>query len=134
MTGGHSPAARAVASLATATMAALAIALVVAGGAAAMPSEAPDKTWATNGRVSAIVQVGNVVYVGGSFTEVRENGGAGPGMLPRSNLAAFNATTGAPTGWAPSANAEVLALAASPDGSRIYAGGRFTSVSGLSRS
>src|SRR5918999_982789 len=134
MTGGLPPVARAIGLVPAATLAALTIGLALAGSAAAVPSEQPDRTWATNGRVSATVQVGNTVYVGGSFTEVRSNGGAGPDVLPRSNLAAFNATTGAPTGWAPSANAEVFALAASPDGSRIYAGGKFTSVSALSRS
>jgi hypothetical protein len=53
------------------------------------------------------VQVGNIIYVGGNFTEVHENGGEGPGVLARKNLAAFDATTGAPTAWAPSANGEV---------------------------
>ena len=79
------------------------------------------------------MQVGNIIYVGGNFTEVHENGGEGPGVLARKNLAAFDATTGAPTAWAPSANGEVLALAASPDGKRIYAGGKFTSVNSSSR-
>jgi len=84
--------------------------------------------------VSAIIQSGNIVYLGGSFTEVRENGGAGPSVLPRTYLAAFDATTGAPVaGWAPSLNGEVRALALSPDGQRLYAGGAFTNVDGATR-
>lgn len=100
MTGGLPPVARAIGLVAAATLAALTICLALAGLAAAIPSEQPDSTWGTNGRVSATLQVGNTIYIGGSFTEVRSNGGAGPDVLPRSNLAAFNATTGAPTGWA----------------------------------
>jgi len=115
------------------TAVAVSIALALAPRAAALPSSVPDQSWATNGRVSTIVQVGNIIYVGGNFTEVHENGGEGPGVLARKNLAAFDATTGAPTAWAPSANGEVLALAASPDGKRIYAGGKFTSVNSSSR-
>jgi len=115
------------------TAVAVSIALALAPRAAALPSSVPDQSWATNGRVSAIVQVGNIIYVGGNFTEVHENGGEGPGVLARKNLAAFDATTGAPTAWAPSANGEVLALAASPDAKRIYAGGKFTSVNSSAR-
>lgn len=98
-----------------------------------MPSEVPDETWGTNGRVNAIVQVGDIVYIGGNFTAVREDGGGGPGVLWRKYLAAFDATTGRPTSWAPRADGEVFALAASPDGSRIYAGGLFTSINGSRR-
>jgi hypothetical protein len=113
-----------------AALLALALVLVHATSAGAMPREAPDETWGTNGRVNAIVQVGNIVYIGGNFTEVHEDGGAGAGVRARSYLAAFDATTGQPTSWAPSADGEVFALAASPDGSRIYAGGAFTRVNG----
>jgi hypothetical protein len=114
--------------------AALLVSFVAAPAASAIPSSTPDATWGTNARVSAIVQSGNVVYLGGSFTEVRENGGGGPGVLPRTYLAAFDATTGAPiAGWAPSLNGEVRALALSPDGRRLYAGGAFTKVDGATR-
>ena len=111
------------------------VALLTPSGALAMPSGHADSTWGVNGRVSAIVQVGDTVYVGGTFTQAAENGGAGPASLPRSNIAAFDATTGALIGtWDPSINGEVRALAASSDGSRIYAGGSFTTVDALGRS
>ena len=75
---------------------------------------------------------GNTVYVGGHFTVV--------GGEERIGLAAVNAVTGELTdwrsdlaaggGWAPNA----YALAVSPDGTRIYAGGRFDTVGGQERS
>jgi outer membrane protein assembly factor BamB len=112
----------------------LAIAVVLAPPAQGSPDDVPDETWGTNGRVNAIVQVGNVVYLGGNFTQIREHGGAGPGALTRTYVAAFDATTGTPIdGWDPSLNGVVYALAPSPDGTRIYAGGSFTTVDGLTR-
>jgi hypothetical protein len=54
--------------------------------------------------------------------------------LPRSNIAAFDTTTGQPiTSWAPNVDGEVAALAVSADGSKVYAGGSFTTVDGLAR-
>lgn len=99
--------------------------LVVTSAALAIPSSVPDDTVQTNGRVSAILVVGERIYLGGNFTLVDG--------IPRSRLAAIDATTGALTSWAPGANRRVMTLAAAPDGSRIYAGGSFTSVSGVRR-
>jgi chitodextrinase len=111
------------------------VALLAPPGALAMPSNTADSTWGVNGRVSAIVQVGDTVYVGGTFTQAAENGGAGPVSLPRSNIAAFDATTGALRAtWDPNVNGEVRALAASADGNRIYAGGSFSTVDAIGRS
>jgi hypothetical protein len=94
--------------------------------ALAAPSGVPDSgTVQVDGRVNAILPIGNRIYLGGEFTHV--NG------VSRNYLAAVDATTGQPTDWAPSANARVRALAASPDGSRIYAGGSFSQVNGLTR-
>ena len=78
------------------------------------------------------VVVGNTVYVAGSFSTARP-AGAAPGVntVPRSNLLAYDIRTGnLITSWAPSLNAQALAITASPDGSRIYVGGDFTSVNG----
>src|SRR4029453_19208904 len=53
---------------------------------------------------------------------------------PRANLLAYDITTGAlVTSFAPSLNAQVLSVAASPDGSRIYAVGDFTTANGVAR-
>ena len=84
----------------------------------------PDVTGATNGRVDAIVQVGSITYVGGSFTSVSDTSGH---SYARSNLAAFDAS-GNPTSWNPGANGTVRALAS--DGTQIYAGGEFTTIAG----
>lgn len=78
---------------------------------------------------------GNRVYVGGSFTTARP-AGAAPGVdtVPRNNLMAYDITTGAIVdSFAPSLNGQVKALAVSPDGSRLYVGGDFTSANGQNR-
>lgn len=76
--------------------------------------------------------IGDTVYVAGSFATARP-AGAAPGVstTPRSNLLAYDINTGTlVAGWAPSTNAQVLAIEASPDGSRLYIGGSFTQVNG----
>jgi trimeric autotransporter adhesin len=88
-----------------------------------------------NGVVWSQVIVGNRVYVTGEFTSARPAGAAaGTNETPRSNLLAFDLTTGAliPS-WAPTLNATGQTIAASPDGSRIYVAGSFTNVSGVNR-
>ena len=90
---------------------------------------AADPTWQTNGRVNAIVEVGNVVYLGGRFTEVNDGLGT---SLPREHLAAIDLTTGEPTAWDPGADGEVFALTAAADATTIYAGGLFKNAGGQS--
>lgn len=104
------------------------------GAAQAAVDQSPAATYQTNGTVSAIVVVGNRVYVGGLFTNVRPAGAPdGTDVTPRRGLAAFNLTTGALLPWNPDANSQVNALAASPNGKVIYVGGRFRRVDGLRR-
>jgi PKD repeat protein len=81
------------------------------------------------------VVVGNTVYVTGEFTSARPAGSAaGTNEVPRTNLLAYNLTTGALiTGWAPTLNAKGAVITASADGTRIFVGGSFTSVSGVAR-
>jgi WD40 repeat protein len=81
-----------------------------------------------NGTVGALAasRDGGRVYAGGALTSV--------GGVSRARLAALNASTGElDPGWAPRANKPVYALALSPDGTRIYVGGDFTTVSGSAR-
>jgi hypothetical protein len=94
-----------------------------------------DATWQTNGRVQALVTVGTVTYLGGSFTSVRPAGtlAGDPATKPRAHLAAIDNTTGAVLAWNPGADGLVRALAASPDGSIIYAGGDFNTAGGQAR-
>ena len=78
------------------------------------------------------VVVGNTVYVAGSFTSARPAGApAGVGETPRSNILAYDITTGVLVpGFAPVLNAQARVITASPDGSRLYVGGDFTRVDG----
>src|SRR4051794_37240293 len=90
--------------------------------------------WQTNGIAWVTKAVGNVVYVGGSFTKIRPPGVAegGPGEIARAGFAAFDATTGDVLPCAPaftlSTGATVRALEPSLDGSRLYVGGQFSKV------
>lgn len=114
------------------------VSIVTAPAAQAIQADLPANiasSWQTNGRVNAIGYAKGVVYLGGDFTRVRPPG-SGPGQneVARNYLAAFNANTGALiTSFNPGPNAAVHSLAASPDGSVIYAGGDFTSVGNASR-
>ncbi|WP_456600671.1 PKD domain-containing protein, partial [Blastococcus sp. SYSU DS0616] len=79
--------------------------------------------------------VGNTVYVGGSFSSARPAGAApGERETTRSNLLAYDIRTGELIeSFAPTLNGQVLVVAASPDGSRLYVGGDFTEVDGQVR-
>jgi PKD repeat protein len=84
-----------------------------------------------NGVVWDQVIIGNRVYATGSFTRARPAGAApGTNETVRNNVLAYDITTGQLiTSWAPSLNQQGLAITASADGSRVYVGGDFTSVS-----
>ena len=88
-----------------------------------------------NGVVWSQVVVGNTVYAAGSFSNARPAGAApGTNLTARSNVLAYNITTGQLiTSFNPQVNAQVLSIAAAPDGSRIYIGGDFSVVSGQAR-
>jgi hypothetical protein len=80
--------------------------------------------------VRAIAVSGNRLYMGGDFTAVQGQ--------TRTRLALVDGTTGAlDANWTPAADNVVRSLVLSPDGSpygpRLYAGGKFTSISGQSR-
>ena len=78
--------------------------------------------------------VGNTVFVGGQFANARPAGAApGTQQVARNNLMAYNLTTGVMTNFAPNLNGQVKAMAVSPDGTRLYVGGSFTTVNGANR-
>lgn len=85
------------------------------------------QSWVPDGRVYDILTVGNTIYIGGTFTRVR-NPVTGQ-WVSRSRLAAFDRTTGALTSWNPGANDRVRVLAAGPDGV-VYVGGLFSAAGG----
>ncbi|HEY5197417.1 MAG TPA: hypothetical protein VIJ51_10375 [Solirubrobacteraceae bacterium] len=92
-----------------------------------------------NGDVSALVVSSDrtTLYAGGAFTSVNGTGGDPGGngaATPESGLAAFTTTRGPSLGVAsafnPNVGGTVSALALSPDGATLYAGGNFTAVNG----
>ena len=89
-----------------------------------------------NGVVWSQAVVGNTVYAAGSFTTARPAGAApGTQTTTRNNLLAYDITTGELiTSFEPDLNGEALVVKASPDQTRIYVGGTFTTANALSRS
>jgi hypothetical protein len=82
------------------------------------------------GEVDALAVSGSTIGLGGEFRSAGD-GGSAPAPLRRSNLAAFDLTTGGATSWNPGANDTVEVVAIS--GSTIYAGGSFTFAGGVTR-
>ncbi|MGV9001940.1 MAG: hypothetical protein ACOH18_03205 [Candidatus Saccharimonadaceae bacterium] len=93
-----------------------------------------------NGVVWAQAIIGNTVYATGKFTTARPAGVAlgGAGSVTRTNILAYDITTGnLNTSFVHSlggTNAEGKAITVSPDKTKIFVGGKFTSVDGQSRS
>ncbi len=123
-------------------LALLLLPLLVLPPAAPPPATAAEGTvvgnaapsWQTNGIVWALAHARGVIYLGGDFTAVRPPGAApGVGEVPRRHIAAFDASTGALLGFDHVMNGSVRSLQPSPDGTRMYAGGEFTTVDGASR-
>jgi len=83
-----------------------------------------------NGRVRAIAQVGDRIIIGGNFAGISDaNGGT---SYTRTNIAAFDATTGAvDPAFNPVLNGRVRALVAAADGTSVYVTGNFTTVNGV---
>jgi hypothetical protein len=86
---------------------------------------------ALNGAVYAFAEIGDTVYVGGSFTSVRT--AASTARIARSYLFAYDRPTGAlRSTFVPALNGAVQAMAVSPDG-KLIVGGEFITVNGVSR-
>lgn len=88
-----------------------------------------------NGVVWSTDVAGNKVYAGGSFTKARPAGAAvGTNETTRNNLLAFDINTGVmDTSFAPDLNGQVLGVAVTPDKSRVYVVGDFTTANGQAR-
>ena len=93
-------------------------------------------TWQITGVVWGQVVVGNTVYATGNFTKARPSGmwQGGPTEINVGHLIAYDIRTGNRiASFDHTLNAQGLAIAASPDGSRVYVGGDFTTVDGAAR-
>jgi hypothetical protein len=92
-------------------------------------------TWQINGVVWSQVTVGDIVYATGKFTRARPPGSpAGSNEVVRDNLVAYSLSTGnLVTSFSHSLNAQGLVAARSPDGTRVYIGGDFSTVDGVTR-
>jgi chitodextrinase len=83
------------------------------------------------GHVMALAEIGNSIYVGGYFDELRPTLQSSQ-VFAQPFLAAIDKRTGQPiTTFRPQLNAGVRSLLASPDGTRLFVGGDFSSVAGL---
>ncbi|WP_304504479.1 PKD domain-containing protein [Allobranchiibius sp. GilTou73] len=105
-------------------------------GTPATVSDDALPTWQINGVVWSQVTIGNTVYVAGEFSQARPPGVAvgGPGSVNVGNLIAYDITTGnLITSFNHTLNAQALVITKSPDNSRIYVGGDFTTVDGQPR-
>ncbi len=99
---------------------------------ATLVSQVPVKsTPAVNdGAVRAIVQVGNTIFLGGTFSSVTSYGSTS--AVTRNDIVAFDASTGVISStFLPTLNGPVDALVAAADGQSIYVGGEFSSVDGV---
>ena len=102
------------------------------------PTETPQTVSADSlptvqvtGIVWAQAIVGNTVYATGNFTKARPAGAAaGVNEVTRTDLLAYDVTTGQLLPFNHTLNGEGRAITATPDGSRIYVGGSFTTVDG----
>jgi hypothetical protein len=119
----------------SAAAAGLAAALLAGGSTPAFAAlgQSPAPSFQTDGTVHAMVRVGGVIYIAGSFLNVRPAGSPpDTNDTPRQFVAAFNESTGdLMQNWTVSPNATVRSLAVSSTGKGIILGGDFTTVNGL---
>ena len=78
----------------------------------------------TDGRVLAHAQVGDRIFVGGDFTQVRQTNGT---TISQAYLFAYNINTGElDQNFRPQLNGPVLSLESRRTGDGLYVGGRFS--------
>ena len=75
--------------------------------------------------------IGSTVYIGGNFSEVFEP--VSGESFARTNLYAYDESTGFVTSFNPAVNGKVWALERSPNGRYLYVAGDFSTVDGVSR-
>jgi PKD repeat protein len=89
----------------------------------------------SDGEIFNIIVVGKRVFVAGSFTSIANNTSTNTTSYNQAGLAAFNLDTGlVDASFRPTfGGGGVEAVAASPDGTKLYAAGNFSSVNGVTR-
>jgi hypothetical protein len=113
-------------------MLAFATLVAAAAPAGALPATTPAETLGTNGIVRSFAQVGNVLWVGGKFTQLVNR----QGQVVRSGLnglAALDAATGAIAAGVTVPNltgSNAIVWDLSTDGSQVYAAGTFGHAGG----
>ena len=110
---------------------------LTASFAQALPATAADDTGMVDGPVRAIAQAGNLLWVGGQFSNVLDQ--QGNNLEAASNLAVFNANTGVAVTSIPlpivtwtTGAATVYDMSLAPDGT-LYFTGNFDAVNGVTR-
>ena len=106
------------------TGAALAVTLTAAA-AVALPGTTPGNTLGTNGKVRALLQVGNVMWIGGQFTALSDG-------TPVDGLAALDINTGQKAAGVtpPVLGGAGFVYDLTANGNTVYAAGSFTASNG----
>jgi PKD repeat protein len=91
-----------------------------------------DQPKITTGEIWDMAVIGNRIFVAGSFTGIANQGGA---TVPQQYLAAYDYTTGkVDTTFRPTFNGGVNAVEASPDGTKLFVTGTFSTINGIAES
>ena len=89
----------------------------------------------SNGEIWDIEVVGSRVFIAGSFTTIQNRRSNNTTTYTQRGLASYNLTTGlVDTGFRPTfGTGNVDAIEASPDGTKLYVAGNFSSIKGVTR-
>ena len=110
--------------------------VVPVGAHTTLPPETPrtDYPKITTGEITDLEYIGNRVFIAGSFTSIANNKSNNKTSYTQRYLASYNLDTGlVDTAFRPTFDRNVTEIAASPDGTRIYAVGRFNTVNGVTK-
>ena len=130
----HAFAAVALSAVLLTSFAGAAVLFDVSAAHAAISVGADAGAWGVNGRIRAMVRIGDTLYLGGSFGQAVSPDGTF--TVPRHNLAAIDTTTGALLPWAPFADnpggsgaaASGAVFGMETDGTQLFLTGDFTTI------
>ncbi|MDI1461847.1 PKD domain-containing protein [Catellatospora sp. KI3] len=89
----------------------------------------------TTGEITDIEYIGNRVFIAGTFTSIRNNTSTNTTNYNQAYVASYNIDTGlVDTAFKPVfAGGGVTEIEASPDGTKLFVAGRFTTINGVSK-